>query len=114
MIHVLDEIVVNAEHVPVVLDLLQERYLGSGSARGLTLLNRWVSPPVAIPDEPNTLWLLWQLPGVLAYYGMRGAAGPEVIEFWSAVDQLSHRRHRHVLTDADQPLPEPMECLDAA
>lgn len=113
MIHVLDEIVVDAKHVPAVLALLQARYLHGSAARGLTLLNRWVSPPVAIPDEPNTLWLLWQLPGVLAYYGMRAAAGPEVIEFWSAVDQLAHRRRRHVLTGADQPLPEPMECPDA-
>jgi hypothetical protein len=104
MIHVLDEIVVNAEHVPAVLTLLQEHHLS----------NRWVSPPVAIPDERNTLWLLWQLPGVLAYYGMRAAAGLEVIEFWSAVDQLAHRRRRHVLTGADHPLPEPMGCPDAA
>ncbi|MFM0502772.1 hypothetical protein [Paraburkholderia caffeinilytica] len=113
MIHVLDEIVVSAKDLPAVLDLLQERYLGTSSARALTLLNRWVSPPIAIPGEPNTLWLLWQLPGVLAYYGMRAATGPEVIEFWSAVDQLAHRRRRHVLTGADQPLPEPMEALDA-
>jgi hypothetical protein len=114
MIHVLDEIVVNAEHVPAVLTLLQEHHLSNRSARGLTLLNRWVSPPVAIPDERNTLWLLWQLPGVLAYYGMRAAAGLEVIEFWSAVDQLAHRRRRHVLTGADHRLPEPMGCPDAA
>ncbi len=114
MIHVLDEIVVNTEHLPTVLTLLRERYLGGSSTRGLTLLNRWVSPPVAIPDEPNTLWLLWQLPNVFAYYGMRGATGPQEIAFWSAVDQLAHRRRRHVLTDADQPLSKPMECPDAA
>ncbi|OAJ57393.1 hypothetical protein A6V36_31740 [Paraburkholderia ginsengiterrae] len=113
MIHVLDEILVNAEHLPAVLTLLQERNLGDSSARGLALLNRWVSPPVAIPGESNTLWLLWQLPDVFAYYGMRAAAGLEVIEFWSAVDQLAHRRRRHVLTDAEQPLPEPLECRDA-
>ncbi|GAB3625919.1 hypothetical protein PTE30175_01083 [Pandoraea terrae] len=113
MIHVLDEIVVDAKHISAVLSLLQEHYLGTSAARGLTLLNRWVSPPVGVPDAPNTLWLLWQLPGVMAYYGMRGAAGPEVIAFWSAVDGLCHRRCRHVLTDADQPLPVPMECSDA-
>lgn len=113
MIHVLDEIVVDARHLPAVLALLQERHPPGSAARGLTLLNRWVSPPVAVPDEPNTLWLLWQLPGVLAYYGMRGATGPDVIEFWSAVDGLCLTRRRHVLASADQPLPEPMERPNA-
>jgi len=113
MIHVLDEILLSAEHVPTVLTLLQKRDLSDSPARGITLLNRWVSPPVAIPGEPNTLWLLWQLPNVFAYYGMRAATGLEVIEFWSAVDQLAQRRRRHVLTNADQPLPQPMESTDA-
>ncbi|MGH8808074.1 MAG: hypothetical protein ACREX0_09370 [Noviherbaspirillum sp.] len=103
-----------AERLPAVLALLHERYLPGIGARGLTLLNRWVSPPVAIDGEPNTLWLLWQLPSVRAYYGMRSSAGAEVLEFWSAVDGLCRQRRRHVLAGADQPLPQAMECDHAA
>ena len=114
LIHVLDEIVLEPEHIPAVLVLLNERYLPGCEPRGLTLLNRWVSPPVAVPDEPNTLWLLWQVPGVYAYYSMRSTAGAEVLEFWSAVDELSHCRRRHVMDGADAPLTQQTEHEHAA
>jgi len=111
-IHVLDEIVLDADRLPAVLALLDERYLPGCTPRGLSLLNRWVSPPVAVPDAPNTLWLLWQVPGVYAYYGMRSLAGADVRDFWSAIDTLCRLRRRHVMTRADEPLSE--EDVDAA
>jgi hypothetical protein len=115
MIHILDEIVLDAAQVPVVLQWLDERYLpGLPARRTLSLCNRWVSPPVAVPDQPNTLWLLWQVADAAGYYGMRGTAGPEVAAFWQAVDKLCHQRRRHVLNDAGLPLPQPLEDSDAA
>lgn len=114
MIHLLDEIVVTPERVPAVLDLLQTQYLAGSRARGLTLLQRWVSPPVALVDAPNTLWLLWQVPDAPAYYAMRAAADASVVAFWSAVDQLCERRRRHVMADAALPLPTPTEHAHAA
>ncbi|MFC7516787.1 hypothetical protein ACFQUU_17405 [Herbaspirillum sp. GCM10030257] len=113
MIHVLDEIVLDAAHVPAVLTLLHERYLPGCAARGMTPLNRWVSPPVAVNGEPNTLWLLWQLPSVLAYYGMRNNASTDLPGFWSAVDGLCRQRRRHVLGCADEPLQKPKESQHA-
>ncbi|UVJ42110.1 hypothetical protein NVV94_15725 [Pseudomonas sp. LS1212] len=105
MIQILDEIRLAPNHVPTVLALLDERYMPHAAARGLTLLQRWVSPPVAVPGEQNRLWLLWQVPDVWGYYGMRLRAGAEVLEFWTAVDELCQHRSRHVLGSADQPLP---------
>lgn len=113
MIHILDQIELEAAQVPAVLALLEANYLPGIGARGLSLLQRWVSPPVALPDRATTLWLLWQVPDAAAYYGMRGTAGPEVIEFWRAVDAISHRRQRHVMADAQQPLPALPEVSDA-
>jgi hypothetical protein len=107
MIQILDEILLDAEHLPTVLTLLDQRYLPNASSRGLTLLQRWVSPPVAVPGERNRLWLLWQVPDVWGYYGMRLGAGAEVPEFWATVDTLSEHRQRHVLGDAEQPLARP-------
>ncbi|WP_166360253.1 hypothetical protein [Pseudomonas akapageensis] len=108
MIQILDEILLAPEHIPAVLTLLDERYLPQAGARGLTLQQRWVSPPVAVPGELNRLWLLWQVPDVWGYYGMRLGAGAEVHEFWAAVKELGQHIARHVLGDADQPqaLPE--------
>lgn len=114
MIHILDEIVLDAGQVPVVLQWLEERYLpGLPARRTLSLLNRWVSPPVAVPDSPTTLWLLWQVTDAYGYYGMRGTAGPEVEAFWRAVDGICRDRRRHVLADAAQPLSQPLENADA-
>jgi hypothetical protein len=114
MIHILDEIVLDAAHVPAALALLEERYLPGSAARGLTLLHRWLSPPVAVDDAPNTLWLLWQLPDAPAYYRMRSTAGADVVAFWSALDQLCRQRRRHVMTVAGQALAQPMEYSHAA
>lgn len=105
MIHILDEILLEPEHIPNVLRELEQTYLTRSAERGLTLLQRWVSPPVAVPGQTNRLWLLWQVPDVWGYYGMRGSAGPEVIDFWAAVDDLCEERRRHVLGEARQPLP---------
>ncbi|MGE8318595.1 MAG: hypothetical protein ACN6O3_07575 [Comamonas sp.] len=107
MIQILDEILIAPERIPDVLALLDERYLPKAAARGLTLQQRWVSPPVAIDGQPNRLWLLWQVPDVWGYYGMRLGAGAEVVEFWSTVDSWCERRARHVLGQADQPLAIP-------
>jgi hypothetical protein len=108
MIHILDEIELAAEQIPTVLEWLEQRYLPGLPARHtLSLSQRWVSPPVAIPGRPNTLWLLWQVTDELGYYTMRGTAGPEVEAFWRAVDSLCLRRRRHILGAAEQPLPQP-------
>jgi len=102
MIHILDEILLEPEHIPDVLRELEQVYLSRSAERGLTLLQRWISPPVAIPGQPNRLWLLWQVPDVWGYYGMRASAGPEVSAFWTAVEGVSLQRQPHVLGDACQ------------
>lgn len=107
MIRILDEILLAPEHIPSLLALLDQRYLPQAATRGLTLQQRWVSPPVAVPGELNRLWLLWQVPDVWGYYAMRLGAGAEVREFWAAVDERGRHLHRHVLGDADQPLAQP-------
>lgn len=109
-VHILDEIVLQPEHIDSVLALLDTQYLpGISSRQTLSLSQRWVSPPVRLAAKPNTLWLLWTVTDIYGYYTMRGTAGPDVAAFWAAVDKLCLHRHRHVLGDAGQPLPGPLE-----
>lgn len=105
MIQILDEITLAAARVPDVLTMLHDRYLPSHAARGLTLVGRWVSPPVAIPGHANRLWLCWRVDDAPAYYRMRASANADVAGFWAAVDALCESRRRHVMTDADAALP---------
>ncbi|MBP0619206.1 hypothetical protein [Cupriavidus consociatus] len=114
MIHILDEIVLPPGHLPTVLDLLESQYLPGAAARGLALLERWVSPPVALEDAPNTLWLLWQVADAPAYYTMRASIDAPALAFWSTVNTLCDTRRRHVMADATHGLSRREEQCNAA
>lgn len=114
MIHILDEIVLAPRHLATVLSLLESQYLPGSAARGLALLQRWVSPPVALEDAPNTLWLLWQVADAPAYYAMRASIDAPALAFWSTVSTLCDTRRRHVMADAACGLPQRKEPCDAA
>ncbi|ROL63694.1 hypothetical protein BLX41_30140 [Pseudomonas protegens] len=104
MIRILDEIHLPPEQIPGLLERLDQGYRPQAERHGLTLLQRWVSPPVAVPGEHNRLWLLWQVPDVATYYSLRTAAGAEVLAFWAEVAERAVQRRRHVLVSADQTL----------
>lgn len=106
MIRILDEIHLHPEQVPALLECLDQGYLPHAEYHGLTLLQLWVSPPVAVPGEHNRLWLLWQVPDVATYYSLRMDAGVEAMAFWAEVAERTVQRRRHVLVTADQPLPQ--------
>ncbi|MBO3273708.1 hypothetical protein [Pseudomonas schmalbachii] len=112
MIHLLDELTLDAGDVKHVLALLDEELLPGRAEPVPQLVNRWVSPPVVVPGVATTLWLLWQVPDVMAYYRMRGNPGstPEV---WPKVDRFCSSRRRHILTDAGTMLPMPGEVAHA-
>jgi len=111
MIQLLDEIVADAEQLPALRRLFAERYVPGATARGMVLTGEWVSPPVAVPGEPNTLWLQWQLADLASWWGMRAQAGfdPTIAALWREVDALCRSRQRHALMPADRPLPRPVE-----
>ncbi|AOR70103.1 hypothetical protein BBJ41_21220 [Burkholderia stabilis] len=114
MIQIVDEITLAPERIPDVLALLRDRYLPGHAARGLTAAGRWVSPPVAVPGQPSTLWLTWHVDDAPSYYRMRALTDGDVVAFWMAVDGLCDARRRHVMTDADAPLPALKEAGHAA
>ena len=113
MIQIVDEITLAPERIPDVLALLRDRYLPGHAARGLTAAGRWVSPPVAVPGQPSTL-ADRQVADAPAYYRMRALTDAGVVGFWMAVDALCDLRRRHVMTDADAPLPALTEVDHAA
>ncbi|AXF23401.1 hypothetical protein CUJ89_23545 [Burkholderia pyrrocinia] len=114
MIQIIDEITLAPERIPDVLALLRERYLPGHAARGLTAAGHWVSPPVAVPGQPSTLWLTWHVDDAPSYYRMRALTDGDAVAFWMAVDGLCGARRRHVMTDADAPLPALTEADHAA
>jgi hypothetical protein len=101
MIGVLDQIEIDADKLAALQLLIGERYVPGALARGMKLARSWIAPPVATALVPNTLWVLWELPDIGAWWGMRARAGadPETVEYWAAVDRLCNKRERHYLID---------------
>ncbi|HSB95629.1 MAG TPA: hypothetical protein VLC91_04240 [Spongiibacteraceae bacterium] len=120
MIGILDQIEVSAAQLAAVQNLLVERYLPGALTRGMTLTRSWVAPPVAVPGAPNTLWILWELPDIGAWWRMRARAGadPALVTFWAEVDRLCVKRQRHYLIDndlqGDSVLPAPLPLTGVA
>lgn len=111
MISIMDEIRCSAADLPTLLRRFEQDYLPEALNRNLILRGHWVSPPVAVADQPNTLWCQWELPDAASYYAMRSGQTPKVAEFWAAVDALALARYRHVMVPASEPLPQPTEGL---
>lgn len=103
MIGILDQIEVQADRLSALRQLIETSYKPGAIARGMTQAATWISPPVAVPGTPNTLWVLWQVPDIGAWWGMRQRAGfdPALPAYWAEVDKLCSRRDRHYLVDGE-------------
>ena len=108
MITVLDRIDVAPADLPALRAMLRERYVPGAQERGLVLQGEWVSPPLALADQHNTLWLRWTLPDAGAFWAMRFRSGdPAVAAFWQEIDSLVESRERRFLVSANAELPGP-------
>jgi hypothetical protein len=101
MIGILDQIEIDADKLPALQQLITERYLPGAIARGMKLTRSWVSPPLALMNDPMTLWVLWEVAHVGEWWGMRvrAAADPTLPVYWADVDKLCKKRDRHYLVD---------------
>ena len=100
-IHVLDELTVAPGRLDEVRRLIVEGYMAGAADRGMTLEQTWLTPPVELFDQPNTLAYLWSVPDAAAWWAMRGAAGrdPTVSDFWAEVDACCVERRRRFLVE---------------
>ena len=101
MIRILDELTVAPGQLAEVRQLMAEGYTAGAAERGMTLEHTWLTPPVELFDQPNTLVYLWSVPDAPAWWAMRGAAGrdPGISEFWADVDACCVERQRRFLVD---------------
>lgn len=83
-----------------------ERYLAEyapgARARGMTLRDVLVSPPIWFADESNTVTITWTLPSAQAWWEMtwKGRPDPAVGQWWSQIAELVDRRSREVAAPA--------------
>lgn len=101
MIGILDQIDVHPDNINALLSLIETQYLPGAINRGMSLRSTWISPPVALTNATNSLWVMWEVPDVGAWWNMRFQSGadPSVASYWKAVDELCVSRQRHYLGD---------------
>ncbi|WP_408898865.1 Dabb family protein [Nocardioides sp. R1-1] len=104
-----------AADLPRLRALLAD-YAAGAAARGLTLVEERVAPPLRLADQPVTLAVRWTLPDVGAFWSARAQShDPAVGAFWAAVDALVVARSRQypLAPDALPPAPEDTSGLAA-
>ncbi|MFB7717648.1 hypothetical protein [Nocardia sp. NPDC056100] len=102
-VRVLDRVILPADQVEDWLARWRTDYLPGATARGLL-------GPQLLREHAGTdavaLQIIWELPGIYDFYGMRAAAAadPAVTEFWAATDALALGRERHVMAVQEEQL----------
>jgi hypothetical protein len=100
-IYILDEVTVKPGQAQDFLAAYMERYAPAARERGMTLVHRWVTPPMWLKEQSNTLHIIWTVQGAPAWWGMshQGRRNPAVKAFWNSVEPLVEKRHRSFLSD---------------
>ena len=101
MVHAIDEIVAKPGEGKALLCDYLTRYAPGARARGMTLEQVLVSPPMWLDDQPNTLVFRWSLAGAGAWWQMRFVGGndPDVAIWWADVDARAVSRRRFFASD---------------
>ncbi|MET7299783.1 NIPSNAP family protein [Embleya sp. NPDC005575] len=107
-VNILDQVTLTNDQVALWLGQFHDRYLPGAQRRGMRLERVWRSPA---GRGTTTVHILWVLPGIRAFYAMRGAAAadPDVAAFWAATDRYASARQRRALQPA---MPGPVDAPD--
>lgn len=102
-IYLIDELVAQPGQGPALLAAYLDRYVPGAQQRGLTLLHRFVSPPMWLSEQSNTLVFLWTLEGgARAWWAARIGSGRDatVDAWWRESEALVLTRSRRFLSEA--------------
>ncbi|WP_067710789.1 hypothetical protein [Nocardia yamanashiensis] len=95
-VRILDRVVLPADRADDWLARWRADYVPGATARGMRDPQVWREHAGA----DSVAWqIIWELPGIYDFYGMRGMAGADaaVTRFWAETDAVALARERHVL-----------------
>jgi len=102
-VRLVDQITVKPGQGRAFLQAYMERYVPGAQARGLELEQRWVTPPLWLEQQSNTLVFVWSLRGAQGFWAMslQGRLDPAVQDWWwSEAQALVESRQRYIVGDA--------------
>ncbi|HVQ84336.1 MAG TPA: hypothetical protein VER10_05010 [Mycobacterium sp.] len=93
---IIDRVVTRPGRARRFVDRYLAEYAPGARARGMTLRDVLVSPPIWFDDQTNTITITWMLPNVQAWWEMtwKGRPDPALGEWWSKIDELVQERSR--------------------
>jgi stress responsive alpha/beta barrel protein len=99
VIHVLDRFDARPEALDALRELHRDRYRPGAEKRGMRLVAEWLAPGAGRERGAVEWQLLWALPDLAAWWGMRAQASvdPEVGAFWRDADRHLESRSRRTL-----------------
>lgn len=95
-VFVIDRVVTRPGCARRFVDAYLADYAPGARARGMTLRDILVSPPIWFDDDANVITATWTLPGARAWWEMtwKGRPDPTLGEWWSRIDELITERSR--------------------
>jgi hypothetical protein len=101
-IFIVDRITPKPGQAKAFLDIYMARYAPAARERGMTLVHRWVSPPMWLDEQSNTLTIVWTVQGAPAWWNMsfHGRRDPAVSGFWESIEPMIVSRHRGFSAEA--------------
>ncbi len=102
-VFVIDRVTTAAGCARAFIDAYLAGYAPGARARGMTLRDVLVSPPIWFPDRTNVVTVTWTLPSPQAWWQMtwQGRPDPTIAQWWSSVEDLVVDRTRSVATAAE-------------
>ena len=101
-VFVIDRVVTRPGRTREFVDRYLSEYAPGARARGMTLRDVLVSPPIWFSDQPNTVTVTWTLASPQAWWEMtwKGRPDPSIGEWWSQIGELVAERSRSVAAAA--------------
>jgi hypothetical protein len=102
-VFVIDQVVTRPGCARMFVDTYLAEYAPGACARGMTLRDILVSPPIWLGNQANTVTITWSLPSARAWWEMtwQGRPDPTLGKWWSDISELVVERTRSVAAAAD-------------
>ncbi|WP_083654237.1 Dabb family protein [Mycobacterium sp. GA-1841] len=102
-VFVIDRVVTAPGCAQKFIDAYLNGYAPGARARGMTLRDVLVSPPIWFDDRSNVVTVTWSLPSPQAWWEMtwQGRPDPAVARWWDGVTDLVIERDRSVASTAE-------------
>lgn len=102
-VFVIDRVVTRPGCARRFVDAYLAEYAPGARARGMTLRDILVSPPIWFDDDSNVITATWTLSSAQAWWEMtwKGRPDPALGEWWSRIGELVTERSRSFAAAAD-------------